>query len=148
MDVLIGSNLSNVAVLDPFAEFDVIAQRFWDSWDPETFRSGLAPRLDVYEDKGNLVIKAELPGINKDDLDISFEGDMLTIKADKKQDSVSDDIVYYACERNFGHYSRSISLPFPIDFNNVSATLENGILEMKLPRTEEAKPKKIEVTVK
>lgn len=111
------------------------------------FRPSLAPSVDIVEDKDELVVKAELPGIKKEDLDISVEGDELTIKAEKKQEEVAESATYYRCERCFGEYYRSISLPFRVDTEKVSATLENGVLMIRLPKAEEAKSKHIEVKI-
>ena len=111
------------------------------------FRSSLAPSTDIYEEKDELVVRAELPGIKKEDLDISVEGDELTIKAEKKQEEVVESATYYQCERCFGEYYRSISLPFHVDTEKVSATLENGVLMIRLPKAEEAKSKHIEVKI-
>ena len=125
-----------------------MAREFWESWQPVAFRTSLVPRLDVYEDKDTLVVKAEFPGIKKKDLDISLEGDMLTIKAEKKQEDVAEDATHYTRERYFGQYSRSIPLPVHIDAEKVSATFKKGLLEIRLPKAEEAKSKHIEVKVR
>ncbi len=123
--------------------FERLARDVFES----TSYTELTPRLDVIEDKDELVIKAEFPGIRKEDLDVSLEENTLTIKAEKKQEEVSEEATYYTCERCFGHYSRSISLPFPVDSDKLSSTFENGLLEIRLPKAEEAKPKRIEVKV-
>ncbi|MBI4296320.1 MAG: Hsp20/alpha crystallin family protein [Chloroflexi bacterium] len=100
--------------------------------------------VDVYEDKDVLVIRAELPGMVKDDIDISFEGDLITIKADKKVEKL-EGITAYTCERYYGTLSRTLSLPFPVDTDKVSATFDNGLLEVRLPKAEEAKAKRISI---
>lgn len=124
-----------------------LARGIWESW-PVTFRTSFMPRLDMYEEKDELVVKTELPGIKKSDLDISLEDDVLTIKAEKKQEEVAEEATYYACERSFGEYSRTVSLPFHVDADRVSATLKNGLLKIRLPKAEEAKSKHIEVNVR
>jgi len=93
------------------------------------------------------VVKTELPGIKKEDLKISLKGDMLTIEAEKKQENTTEDTKYYAHERHCGHYSRSVLLPTPVDADKVSATFEGGVLEIRLPKTEETKSTQNEVKV-
>lgn len=129
-------------------EFDTLARDMWDSWRPVTFSTSFTPRMDMYEDKEGLVVKAEFPGVKKGDLDISLEGDKLTIKAEKKQEKAAEDAEFYTCERHFGQYSRSMSLPFHTDAEQISATFKNGLLEIRLPKAEEAKSKHIEVKVR
>lgn len=123
-----------------------LAGAMWDTW-PIAFSKGLIPRVDMYEEKDGLVVKAELPGIEMENIDVSLEDDMLTIKAEKKHEEVAEDTTHYSRERYFGEYSRCLSLPFHTDADKVSATLKNGLLEIRLPKAEEAKGRKIEVKV-
>ena len=104
----------------------------------------LVPHTDMYEEKGKLVVKTELPGINEKDLEVTLEENILTIKAEKK-DEVAEDATHHARERHYGKYVRSMSLPFHVDGEKVSATFDNGVLELRLPRAEEVKAKSIEV---
>ncbi|MDP2730958.1 MAG: Hsp20/alpha crystallin family protein [Dehalococcoidales bacterium] len=129
-------------------EIERYAGDIWETWPPVVYRTHMHPRLNMFEEKDELVMRAELPGIHKEGIEISLESDCLTIKAEKKQEEVSEDATYYTCERCFGTYSRSVSLPFPIDGDRVSATFENGLLEIRLPKAEEAKARHIEVKVK
>ena len=131
-----------------FDEIDRLTGDMWESWTPAVCCDDMLPRMDMYEEKDELVMRAELPGIQKENVDISVENDVLTIKAEKKQEQVTEEATYYSCERSFGSYSRSVSLPFPVDTEKVSATFENGVLEIRLPKAEEAKAKHIEVKVK
>lgn len=143
-----------LTVFEPFyrpfnllEEVEAMAREMFDGGRP-FFRTGLPHSLDVYREKDDLVVKAELPGIKKKDLDISLEDDVLTIKAEKKQEEVTEDADHYISERHFGQYSRTIALPFHVDEEKISATFKNGLLEMRLPKAEEAKTKRIEVNVK
>lgn len=127
-------------------EFDDLARRVWG--DEEGFfgrelHAGL--ELEVYEDKDDLVIKTDLPGVTTEDLDVSLDDGVLTIKAEKNHEEVSEDATYYARERSYGKYHRSLRLPFQVAGDQVTATLEHGVLEMRLPKAEEVKPKQIEV---
>ena len=125
-------------------EVERMARDIWDSWRPVASTSFM-PRLDIYEEKDELVIKAELPGVRKQDLDINLEGDILTIKAEKKSEEIAEDATYYSRERHFGQFSRSISLPFYVDADKISATFKSGILAIRLPKAEEAKSRHVEV---
>lgn len=110
--------------------------------------TGLLHSLDVYREKDDLVVKAELPGIDKNDLEVSLEDDVLIIKAEKKQEKVTEDASYYAAERQFGQYTRTIALPFEVDSEKITTKFENGVLELRLPKAEETKTKRIKVDVK
>ncbi len=125
-------------------EVEELANELWDSWRPFGPGFSLVPETDIYEEKGNLIMKTELPGIKKEDLDITLEGDRLTIKAEKKEET-PEGASSHARERFYGRYCRSLTLPFPINGDRVSATLENGVLELKIPRAKEAKARRIEV---
>jgi HSP20 family protein len=107
----------------------------------------LIPHTDIYEEKDKLVVKTELPGVSEKDLEVTLEENMLTIKAEKK-DEVAEDATHHAQERYYGKYVRSMSLPFHVNGDKVSATFENGILELRLPKAEELKAKRIEVKAK
>jgi HSP20 family protein len=104
----------------------------------------MAPHTDIYEENDQLVMKTELPGINKEDINITLQGDRLTIKAEKKE-AVVEDVACYARERQYGQYLRSVTLPFPVKEDEISATFENGVLELRLSKAEESKAKKIEI---
>ena len=125
-------------------EMDTLAREIWDAWEPFTLDQRLVPHTDIYEEKGQLVMKTELPGIDKKDLDISLEGDRLTIKAEKKEE-VEGEATHHTRERYYGRYFRSVKLPYPVKEDEISATFENGVLELRLPRAEEVKAKKIEI---
>jgi HSP20 family protein len=110
--------------------------------------TGLTPRLDMFEDETELVIKAEMPGVTKKDLDISLEDDVLTIKAEKKAEEEVKDATHYTRERRFGQYLRYMTLPTRVDGEKVSATLKKGLLEIRLPKAEVPESKKIEIKIK
>jgi HSP20 family protein len=104
--------------------------------------------LDMFEEGNNLVVKADLPGISRKDLDISIEDDVLTIKADKSGETERKEKTYYYQEREYGHFERCMTLPSRVDAEKVTASLKNGVLEIRMPKTEVPETKKIEVTVK
>jgi HSP20 family protein len=127
-----------------FDDIDQMAREFWASWRPGFLSDSLIPHTDMYEEDGHLVIKTELPGITEKELEVLLEGDNLTIRAEKKEE-VAEDATSHTRERYYGKYVRSMTLPFHVDGEKVSATLENGVLELRAPKTEEAKAKRIEV---
>ena len=125
-------------------EIDEMTNRLWESW-PEFTGTEMTPRTEMYEEKGSLVVKTEMPGIKKEDIDISLEDDVLTIKAEKKEEEVSEEKDYYAREVRYGQYSRAMRIPFRVNSQKIAATLEDGVLELRLPKAKEIKAKKIEV---
>jgi HSP20 family protein len=106
-----------------------------------------APALDVYEQKDDVIVKAEIPGLTKDEIDITMEGNTLTIKGEKKKEEEVKEEDYYRCERTYGAFSRSIDLPVTVQTDKVNASFKNGVLEVRLPKTEEAKKNVVKVKV-
>jgi len=104
-----------------------------------------SPLVDIVDKKDNILVKAELPGIDKKDIKISIGENSLTIRGEKKEEKEVKKEDYYCCERAFGAYSRTIDLPVEVDKNKAKATFKNGILEITLPKKEEVKPKEIEI---
>jgi HSP20 family protein len=125
-------------------EMEALAGEMWDGWRPYTFEHAFVPYTDIYEEKDGLVMKTELPGVTRKDLDISLSGDRLTIKAEKKEET-REDATRHTHERYYGQYFRSVTLPYPVKEDEISATFENGVLEVRLPKAEEAKARKIEI---
>jgi HSP20 family protein len=101
--------------------------------------------LDVVESEDEFLVKASLPGINPDDLDITFSDDTLTIKGEVEEEDEINETHYHLRERRQGSFSRSIRLPSGIEADAIAANYENGVLELHLPKTEEVKPKKIAI---
>ncbi|MBI2829642.1 MAG: Hsp20/alpha crystallin family protein [Chloroflexi bacterium] len=128
----------------PWSVLDETDRMLREFWHRPTWVTGDTFPVDVYEDKDVLVVKAEIPGMTKDDIDISFEGDVLNIKAEKKADKL-EGITAYTCERYYGSLFRSVTLPFPVDTDKVLATYENGLLEITLPKAEAAKTKHVSI---
>lgn len=107
-----------------------------------------APAIEMYEKDNNFVVKAELPGVKKEDVDISVAGDTLTIKGQRKASKEVKDEDYYRCETHYGSFTRSIVLPAAVDAKKVEASYENGVLEIQVPKAKEAMPTKVEIKVK
>lgn len=104
-----------------------------------------SPLVDIIDKKDHILVKAELPGIDKKDIKISISENSLTISGERKEEKEVKKEDYYCCERAFGAYSRTIELPVEVDKNKTKATFKNGILEVTLPKKEETKPKEIEI---
>jgi HSP20 family protein len=101
--------------------------------------------LDVIENADEYVVKASLPGINADDIDVTFDNNVLTIKGEIKEEKDVEETKYHLRERRYGSFSRSISLPTNIKTDSIQADYADGILTLTLPKAEEAKPKRIQV---
>jgi len=103
------------------------------------------PPLDVSEDENQIVVELELAGMNKEDFDLSLDNDALTISGERKQSGEKQEGESFRSERFFGQFRRTITLPAPVKADAVSASYQDGILRVTLPKAEEAKPRKIEV---
>ena len=101
--------------------------------------------LDVTENDDNFVVKASAPGISPDDLDITVNGDTLTIKGEVKAEEEKHGERYHLRERRFGSFSRSVTLPAPVKTDGVEADYHNGVLTLPLPKSDEVKPKRIAI---
>ena len=125
-----------------FNEFE----RFLDMprWAPA---GNLGLPLDVTENEDGFVVKASVPGINPDDVEITFEENVLTIKGEVAEESEVEEVNYHLRERRSGSFARSIRFPVDVDAEAVAATYENGVLTLNVPKVEEVKPKRIEIKV-
>ena len=142
--------LSNWTSLDRLAsirdEVDRLFDFSWPSRDSGLF-SGWSPALDVFDDKDNLVVKAELPGLKKDEINLSLHDGVLTISGERKQEIQRKEGESFRSERYFGKFQRSVTLPTAVDSTKVNASYKDGVLTVELPKAEEAKPKQIAVNV-
>lgn len=109
--------------------------------------SGYTPALDVYEEKENFVVKAELPGMKKEEIEVSFHDGSLSISGERKSESKHEEAEVYRAERFFGRFQRTVTLPAPVAVDKVKAAYKDGVLTITLPKTEEAKPKHIDVSI-
>ncbi len=106
-----------------------------------------APAVDLYEEKDDIVVKAELPGMDKDNIEVNLTDHTLTIKGEKKKEEEIKEKDYYRAERSYGSFFRTVELPKEVHSDKVKAHFKNGILEVRLPKTEEAKAKEVKVKV-
>jgi len=97
---------------------------------------GWAPALDVYEEEGSVVVKAEVPGMAKDDIAIEVKNDILTIRGEKKVETEEKNRRYYRSERRYGSFTRSFYLPEDADTDNIKASYKEGLLELRIPKIE------------
>ena len=109
--------------------------------------SGWTPALDVSEDKDNVYVRVELPGMRKEDIDLSLHNGSLSISGERKSEEQFKDAEVYRAERFFGRFQRTVTLPTPVAADKVKAQYKDGILNVTLPKAEEAKPKHIDVHV-
>jgi len=115
--------------------------------DPEATSRAWVPAVDIYETGENLVLQAELPGINPDDVEIRVEDNTLYLKGERKFEKEVKEENFHRVERSYGTFARSFALASSIDSDKVKAEYKNGILTLTLPKREEAKPKTIKINV-
>jgi HSP20 family protein len=137
----------------PFRDLEEWERRFDDLFGRPLSRlpveeKGWMPALDVFEKEDRFVVKAELPGMKEDDIDVSVVGDTLSIKGEKKTETEINEEDYYRCECSYGSFYRSIPIPSNVDANKIEASFEDGVLEVALPKSAKVKPKKIAVSAK
>jgi HSP20 family protein len=106
-----------------------------------------APAVDIYEQDGNLVLKAELPGIEPKDVDVRVENNVLTLTGERRFENEVKREQYHRVERAYGRFSRSFTLPNVVDTGNIKAEFREGLLRVVMPKREEAKPKQISISV-
>jgi HSP20 family protein len=141
---------------DPFREFATIQDRmnrlFGDAYlrrdDDVTAQGNWAPPVDIYEtDHHDFVVKAELPDMTREDIEVTVENNVLTLRGTRKLPADVKEEQFRRIERNYGTFSRSFTLPNTVDASKVSAEYKNGMLTVKLPFREEARPRTINVEV-
>jgi HSP20 family protein len=139
------------AALDRLANMHDEMERVFESSFGSNFRplatlSRWTPAVDVYQDKDQFTVVAEVPGLKKEEIEISLHGDTLTLSGERKPQDKSTD-QGFRTERFFGKFQRSLTLPAVVNAEKVKATYKDGILEVVLPKADEAKPKQIEVSL-
>lgn len=104
-----------------------------------------APPVDIFERQDHLVIRAEIAGVRKEDMDVRIENGVLTLHGERKHESEVTEANAHRLERTYGSFTRSFSLPTTVDASKVTATYRDGVLEVTVPKVETAKPKKVEI---
>jgi len=130
--------------------FDNRYDRFFEpSFLPSSYLFGESkwdPTLDISEGRKHITVKAEIPGIEAKDFDISIDGRRLTIKGEKKKEQKEEDETYFRVERSYGYFNRTIQLPAEVNPDKVDATYKRGILKIKLRKSKENETKRIKIT--
>lgn len=143
----------------PFRELEEEMERFFEDWPFRWWRPwwpvrlrvrerAWTPAVDLFDQEDKLIAELELPGVDKDTIDISVVGGVLHIRAERKPPAGIQDEDYYCCERPRGSFYRAIQLPTDVDVDKITAEYTDGILKVTLPKAPEVKPKKVSVTVK
>jgi HSP20 family protein len=129
-------------------EIDRLNRMFTDFYGEAFSRSAWVPAVDIFEtDAHEVVLKAELPEMKREDISVTFENGVLTLRGERKFDQETKQENYHRVERRHGTFSRSFTLPNTVDPSRISAAYKDGILTIRLPQREEAKPKQIDVNI-
>ncbi|MBP7462072.1 MAG: Hsp20/alpha crystallin family protein [Candidatus Delongbacteria bacterium] len=120
---------------------------FGENWDTPA-GSSWTPVVDISDDKDNLYVSAEVPGMDKDEIKVNIKNHLLTICGEKKTNQEEKDKNYYRSERSYGMFCRSFELPDTLAADKIEAEYRNGVLKLTIPKREEAKPREIEVKIK
>lgn len=127
-------------------EMDRLWNRFLDDWPlPTMFTKGWAPMADISETKDKLIVKAELPGLDPEDIKLSLSGNLLTIEGEKKKEKEEKDEHHYYLERYSGTFQRSFRLPVEVQEDKIEAKFDKGVLTITLPKTAKSKKKEIKI---
>ncbi len=151
-----GRKRAEIVPWRPFTELEELERRF-DRLFREPFPSLFErlpremewmPNVDVFEKDNKLIVKADIPGMKQEDIDVSVAGDSLRVKGEKKIESEGKEKDYYRSERTYGSFFRTVPLPFTADPEKVKANYDNGVLEIEIPRPKEIKSGKVIVKKK
>ena len=130
-------------------DFDDLVNRFFDRdfWTPGDLlgEDRWFPSVDISEGKKDITVKAEIPGVEAKDIDISISGKLLTIKGEKKQEKEEKEENFHRVERSYGYFNRTIELPSEVDPEKVDASCKKGVLKIELRKTKESESKMIEI---
>ncbi len=145
----------NLVTWDPYREFNSLQSRF-----NRVFGGALAPRerdeelslgawippVDIVEEKDRILLTAELPGFMESDVGVQMEGNVLTLRGERKSETEKEGRTFHRMERSYGQFVRSFTLPNNVDRERIKASFANGLLQIELPKREEAKPRQIKIT--
>lgn len=134
---------------DPFREFNILSERMRDfptqGWEAPMSTTSWNPSVDIFENDNEVVIKAELPGMNAKDIEVKLENNVLMLKGERRFEKEAKEENYHRIEREYGSFSRAFSLPTAVDGDKVAADYKDGVLKIVLPKKEEIKPKPIKI---
>ncbi len=127
-------------------EMEEMFDRFFPGWLWERERErAWAPAVDMIDRKDEIVLRADLPGLEQKDIEVTVQDGMVTIRGERKEEKEEKAEDYYYCERSFGAFARTLPLPSGVDAERVTATFKNGVLEVHVPKAKEAKGRKVEI---
>ena len=130
-------------------EMDRLFSTFWQKGDLDLSEAAAwSPAVDLYEDKDQIVVKAEIPGVKKEDVSLTLTEDMLTIKGERKAEKEERRENFYRMEGSYGMFSRTLQLPRPVKFEEAKAEYKDGILRIVLPKSETSKTREIKIDLK
>ncbi|GBC89041.1 Spore protein SP21 [bacterium HR13] len=139
----------SIALWNPFAELERIRREFdrliEEMWPREEVERAFAPAVEMYETDNEIVVKAELPGVKKENIEVSIKDNTLHIRGEKKEEREEKTETIHRLERVYGKFERVLTLPVDVKAEEVRAEYKDGILEIRLPKSEVSKEKKIEI---
>ncbi len=139
------NNNMSVSRFDPLVNFRAFEDAFSRMLtEPQTNRPW-SPAVDIYETENELVLKADLPDVDPDAVDVRVENQTLTVSGERKFESEKSDKGFHRIERSYGNFTRSFTLPNTFDTGDIAAAYKNGVLTVKLPKKEAAKPRQIKI---
>jgi HSP20 family protein len=144
--------IMNVVKYDPFRELrnlqDEMTRLFAGGGvgREEMLNGAWSPKVDIFENKDHLILEAELPGMKREEFELSFENNVISLKGERRFEKQADGDNYHRVERSYGSFTRSFTLPQTVTPDGATAEFRNGILRVSLPKREETKARKIEVT--
>jgi HSP20 family protein len=133
---------------DPLANLRLFEDAFTRFLSEPSSNRPWSPAVDIYETENELVLKADLPDVNQKDIDVRVENQTLTIAGSRSFDKSEDRKGFHRIERNYGNFVRSFAVPNSFDTDNIGADYQNGVLTVRLPKKEAAKPRQIKIEVK
>jgi HSP20 family protein len=135
---------------DPFREFNTLGERMGNllgrNWEAPASTTAWNPAVDIFENDNEIVLKAELPGLNAKDIELKIENNVLMLKGERRFEKETKEENYHRVEREYGSFSRAFSLPVAVDAEKVLAEYKDGVLKVVLPKKAETKPKPIKVS--
>jgi HSP20 family protein len=133
---------------DPFRELRSVEEEFDRMVGQRLARTAWVPPLDVRETEANFAVTVDLPGLEPDQVEVTFEDGLLTIRGQREFTKEVDEEQYHRIERSYGSFARSVRLPRTADAEKIEASFDKGVLTVEVPKREEAKPRAIEVVAK
>jgi HSP20 family protein len=148
-----GGKIMSIVKYDPIRELRNLQEEmnrlfnmtFFRSFDDELITGAWTPSVDIFENKDQVVIEVELPGMKPEDVQISIENNVLTIQGEKKFEKKEESDNYHRIERRYGSFTRSFTLPPTVNSDDIKAEFDNGLLRVTIAKREEAKPRRIEI---